>query len=117
MNIAVDLDGVIFEYDPTDWRGLKHFGKPVEGVITALMMLQKAGHKIIIYSTRTNPVVNPEYPKAQLLDFVQKELDRHAIPYDRIETEGKPYAHVYIDDRAFRFESWDQVLKEIGSGK
>lgn len=117
MNIAVDLDGVIFEYDPTDWRGVEHFGKPVEGVIMALMLLQKAGHRIIVYTTRTNPLVNPKYPKEELLRLVKEELDRQAIPYDFIETAGKPYAHLYIDDRALRFESWDQVLKEIGGGK
>jgi len=113
MNIAVDLDGVVFEYDPTEWKGIEHFGKLIEGALSALMMLKKMGHTIIIYTTRLNPAVNSKYTKEQLLNLVEKELIRQAIPYDSIETEGKPYAHLYIDDRALRFESWNQVLEEI----
>jgi hypothetical protein len=35
-------------------------------------------------------------------------LDRHGIPYDEIHF-GKPWADIYIDDNAFRFQTWDSV--------
>jgi len=34
------------------------------------------------------------------------------MTYDAIHM-GKPIAHVWIDDRAIRFRSWDQTLDEL----
>lgn len=38
-------------------------------------------------------------------------LARHEIEYDEIYF-GKPNAEVYIDDRALRFENWEEVTEE-----
>jgi hypothetical protein len=39
-------------------------------------------------------------------------LDENQIPYDQVIL-GKPIGDYWIDDRAIRFSSWDQILKEI----
>ena len=35
-------------------------------------------------------------------------LKRHEIPYDEIFF-GKPWADIYIDDNALRFEDWNSI--------
>jgi hypothetical protein len=40
-------------------------------------------------------------------------LEKYDIPYDEIYF-GKPWANLYIDDNAFRFENWDEI-SENGS--
>ena len=35
-------------------------------------------------------------------------LAKHQIPYDEIYF-GKPWAELYIDDNAFRFNSWETM--------
>lgn len=108
--IAVDLDGVIFKYDY--WKGIDHYGKPVEFVREALTILQKMGFEIIIYSTRTNPYVNPEYNQEELIDKIVSALQANNIPFDGISTD-KPLAEYYIDDRGIRFENWLSTIEEI----
>jgi adenylylsulfate kinase len=104
MIIAVDFDGVIAEYD--GWKGRGIFGKPVEGVAVGLIYLRANGHKIMVYTCRSE------------IDDVEKYLKVHEIPYDFINHcpendknnlhPAKQYADVYIDDRGIRFEGkWD----------
>jgi len=40
-------------------------------------------------------------------------LRLHKIPFDSIATEGKPPAHVYLDDRALRFTNWEDTFWEL----
>jgi hypothetical protein len=104
MIIAVDFDGVIANYD--EWKGRGIFGKPVEGVAVGLIYLRANGHKIMVYTCRSE------------IDDVEKYLKVHEIPYDFINHcpendknnlhPAKQYADVYIDDRGIRFEGkWD----------
>ena len=41
-------------------------------------------------------------------------LARHGIEFDEIHF-GKPHAHVYIDDNAFAFRSWDDIADDGSS--
>jgi hypothetical protein len=76
--------------------------------------LREMGFEIIIYTTRTNPNVNPGYTKYQLAAKVEKVLRKHSIPFDKIELGGKPIARYYIDDRALTFlDSWEDMLCTI----
>ena len=111
-NIAVDLDGVIFE-NLEEWKGLTHFGAPVADVREALGMLKGMGYNIIIYTCRTNEMIYKDECPDCLIAWVKKALDRAQIPYDDIEIFGKPQAEFYIDDRAIRFTTWQQTVQEI----
>ena len=109
--IAIDLDGVIFEY--RDWKGVEHFGKPVKNVKRSLTLLQKMGFKIVIYTCRTNPKLHTEYPLPQLELLVRKALLTAEIPFDEVAIGGKPIAHYYIDDRGIRFNDWEDALMKV----
>ena len=93
--IAVDLDGVIAEYD--GWKGRGVLGAPRADVVEALRVLRDEGWKIVIHTTRGE-------------DEVRDYLASHQIPHDEINrntdyrTGGvKPVADVYWDDRALRY--------------
>lgn len=93
--IAVDLDGVIADYD--GWDGSGAIGKPRKDVIEALAMLRNEGWKVIVYSCRSSAEIAPY-------------LDRHSVPFDEINQDSsgvtsgaKPAATVYWDDRACRY--------------
>ncbi len=93
--IAVDVDGVIAEYD--GWKGPGVLGSPRTDVIEALRCLRAEGWKIVIHTTR-----GPE----EIADY----LRQNDIPHDEINcnsdytTRGnKPVADVYWDDRAVTY--------------
>lgn len=97
--IMVDLDGVVCTEERTFDRPL---AAPIEGARAGLEKLRAAGNVIVIYTARGWAEYN-----------VTKDwLDRHGMPYDAIHM-GKPIAHVWIDDRALRFESWEQTLRDL----
>lgn len=115
-NIAVDLDGVILNFNWNSWssRDMDYFGVPIKGSINGLKRLRKLGYRIIIHTCRTNPVLNNGYTLEKLYEKVKRILKKHKIPHDEIWLgAGKPIADFYIDDRAIKFESWRQVIQDI----
>lgn len=114
MNIAVDFDGVIHGYS-RGWQDGTIYDPPVPGAREGLTALRAAGHKITIFSSRLERRVSPVGQVAQesQLDEVRDWLDRYAIPYDTIAS-GKPIAHAYLDDRAYRFRGdWGESVAEL----
>jgi hypothetical protein len=93
--IAVDLDGVIADYD--GWRGTKVIGRARKDVILALRELRNDGWKIIVHTTRR-------------ADDVRAYLICGRVPFDEINQNSdyvtggqKPVATVYWDDRAVTY--------------
>jgi len=115
-NIAVDLDGVILNFNWSSWatRDMDYFGTPIKGGAKALKKLKQRGYRIIIHTCRTNPILNNSYCVEKLYEKVARVLKKNKIPYDEIWLGmGKPIADYYIDDRAIKFENWKQALEEI----
>lgn len=110
--VAVDLDGVIFKYDT--WKGPLHFGEPMPGVIDGLTKLREMGYKIIVYTTRVNPVAdgNLGHSAPMQMAIVEGTLRAWHIPFDYISM-FKPLAQHYIDDRAIRFANWNQAVEDV----
>ena len=105
MHVCVDLDGTICELAPNgDYARVK----PLPGAREALQELKRRGAHIIIYTARRMRTHNGDVAKvcAEIGDLTRWWLSRHGIPYDEI-VFGKPYAHIYIDDLAHRFEGWE----------
>jgi hypothetical protein len=99
MKIAIDFDSTI--HNPFNkLKGYK-MGQPIAGAVEAIQGLHKAGHTIIIF-----PVwADTEQKRQAIVDW----LTYFKIPFDDV-TSTKPDADVYIDDRAYRFENWQDTV-------
>lgn len=108
MRIVIDLDGTIcpIKQKHQDYSELE----PLPGAVEKLREMKEHGHYIIIMTARN--MATQESNLGKVMKNIGKTtlewLDKHQVPYDEIYF-GKPNAHLYIDDRAFRFENWEQI--------
>jgi len=114
MRICIDLDGVICQLrkDREEYQDLL----PVEGAIEKIQALKDSGHYIILYTARRMKTHNANTAKV-IADIGKITLDwltKYEIPFDEIMF-GKPWADIYIDDNAFRFINWDEILDDGSS--
>ena len=108
MKLCIDLDGVICR--------LKKEGEtydqllPVDGAPEKLRALKEAGHYIIINTARHMKTCqgNLGMVGSRIALITLKWLEQYNIPHDEVYF-GKPHADIYIDDNAFRFNSWSEV--------
>jgi capsule biosynthesis phosphatase len=114
MRICIDLDGVICRLRMPGQQYAEL--EPVPGAVEKIRLLRQAGHYIIILTARHMKTCggNVGQVVARQGQVTLEWLSRHAIEFDEIHF-GKPYAHVYIDDNAFEFRSWDQILGDGSS--
>lgn len=107
MIIAVDFDGTIVKHK------YPAIGKEIPFAIDTLKLLQKKGHKLILWTYRSGL----ELEKA--VDFCRKRgLIFHAVNsnYDGEEYDStysrKIYADVFIDDRnLLGIPEWEKIYK------
>lgn len=109
--ICIDIDGTITHY--IEWVDAQTFGDVLPHCAEAIHHLKADGWFVIIYSTRAD--------KAQITRF----LNEHNVPFDAINENpnqpanavgGKPYADVYLDDRAIQFDGhWEDMYERISS--
>lgn len=108
MRICIDLDGVICE---TKKEGQTYDKvKPLPGAVKKMQALKKAGHYLIISSARHMKTTGGDLNQilAKVGEVTLAWLRKYKIPYDEINF-GKPYAHIYIDDKAYRFDNWNKI--------
>lgn len=111
MRICIDLDGTICEFRKPGQSYADVLPKP--GAREFLLHLHNEGHTIIINTARNMQTQNHNLGRVMknigkiTLDW----LDFHNIYYDEIFF-GKPNADITIDDRSYRFTSWDEVSLE-----
>jgi hydroxymethylpyrimidine pyrophosphatase-like HAD family hydrolase len=86
ITICCDFDGVIRDHKT---------GKPVEGALTAIRWLESKGRNVVICTARED------------LDNVNEWLKKY--DFNKTATNIKPRATCYVDDRAIRFVSWDDI--------
>ena len=89
--LAIDFDGTIVDAD----------GNVLPGARDAINLLREQGHKIIIHSCNR-------------ADYIKQVLNNADIRFDSIWTkEGKPVASLYIDDRGYKFVTWEGVIADV----
>lgn len=115
MRICLDLDGVICQLR----RPGEQYGDldPVPGAADAIRALRKRGHTIIIHTARHMKTCGGDVGQvlARQGRATFEWLARHEIEFDEIYF-GKPWADVYVDDNAMRFEGWQGLnLEEVTS--
>ena len=110
MRIVIDLDGVICPIKTSNQTYDEL--QPVVGAKEKIHNLRKSGHYIIIQSARHMRTCNSNL--GLVLKKVGKTtldwLEKYDIEYDEIYF-GKPNANIYIDDRGFRFHSWEDITE------
>jgi capsule biosynthesis phosphatase len=112
MKIVIDLDGTICELKSPDqpYEDLK----PMPGAVEKIAQMRSQGHYIIIQTARNMGSCESNLGKVMKnVGLVTLEwLKKYAIEYDEIYF-GKPNGHVYIDDRALRYETWDGITADV----
>lgn len=116
MTIAVDFDGVIHTYGK-GWQDGTIYDEPMPGALDGLTELMRRD-AVFIHTSRD--------PQSVALWIVEKlgitatwemeDARPHEFWNDRgrvLVTNRKLPATVYIDDRALRFESWEQTLAAL----
>ena len=106
---CIDLDGTLIHYD--DWKGENYFGDVISGSKEALLNLKENNWIIIIYTTRSDKKLISDFLKSNGLsfDYINENPQQ---PENAIG--GKPFADVYIDDRAIQFNGdWKSTVEEM----
>lgn len=100
MYLAIDFDNTI--HDNARRPAGRKMGPPMPGAVEAMQTLHKY-HTLIVFTARL-----PAGHSA-----VQQWLQYFKIPYHHVTNIKPPWAQVFIDDRGYRFTSWDQVMKDL----
>lgn len=109
--LAIDFDGVIHKNSKGYYDGTV-YDEPVDGAIDAIKKLSEK-YIIILYTFKGHP----ERPSVNGKDGIQgtwEWLEKHGIKqYVNDIVWGKPNAKVYIDDKGYRFENWENTIEYV----
>jgi len=110
-NIAIDFDGVIHDFSK-GWHDGTCYGDPLPGSLDALRSLSKR-FNIVIFTAKAKPN-RPLVDGKTGHQLVTEWLDKHDVLSCVHEiTSEKPRAQLYIDDKGYKFESWESTMKYI----
>lgn len=109
--ICFDLDNTLVTY-PKE-RGNYETVVPIQKNIDFLNALKREGNYIIIHSARRMKTHNGDISKVKkdIGETTEKQLKKFGINYDEL-LFGKPYAEIYIDDKAIN--TFSDLNKETG---
>lgn len=100
--ICVDFDGVLHSYE-LGWQDGRIYGTPIEGSEAALELLART-YRVVVFTARDD------------LEAVNRWLVKYGLAgWIYHVTNRKSGAVAYIDDRAIRFESWGQALRDFAN--
>jgi hypothetical protein len=111
--IAVDLDGTLLEYEP-GMASRDEFGQAIDGAREAMRELKSLGWRISVFTARLTPAAGNEAETDEMVAAISAVLDEQGIPFDDVWVGRKPFADVFVDDRAVRFDgNWTSVLQDV----
>ena len=110
-NIGIDFDGVIHGCSKGYHDGTI-YDEPIPGSREALHML--AGkYDVVIYTAKAKPdrgLVNGKTGTQLVWEWLKKnDMDKYVTKV----TAEKPRAVAYIDDKGFRFTSWNSCIEQL----
>ncbi len=111
MRIVIDLDGTICTLKQKHETYAEVLVKP--GAVEFIKKLRAEGHYIIIQTARNMATCEGNVGKVMknVGKITLEWLEKNNVEYDEIYF-GKPNGHLYIDDRALRFENWNSLTEE-----
>jgi hypothetical protein len=108
-NLSIDFDGVIHTFDKGFHDGTC-YGDPIEGSLDALKFLSEK-YRIVIFTAKAKPD-RPLVNGKTGAELVWEWLAKHNVAqYVSEVTSEKPRSFLYIDDNAYRFETWNKTLE------
>jgi len=110
-NLAIDFDGVVHNFDK-GWHDGTCYGDPLPGALEAVAKLAKR-YNIIIFTAKAKPS-RPLVNGKTGTELVSEWLEKHNVLQfvDEITAE-KPRSQVYIDDKGYHFQNWEDTLKYL----
>lgn len=108
MLICLDFDGVLHRFDRySEMDDVP--GTPTEGSLEFCNRMAHYGNTLIIHSCRANSLGGKI--------AIARWLRKYGFPEMEIASDGKPIAHVYIDDRGMRFNgNWKEIEEALSRG-
>tara|TARA_B100000287_G_scaffold405595_1_gene429297 strand:- start:2636 stop:4690 length:2055 start_codon:yes stop_codon:yes gene_type:complete len=109
--IAIDFDGVIHK-NSKGYHDGTIYDEPVDGAIESIKKLSET-YKIVLFTFKGHPkrpLVNGKDGIELCWDWLKmNEIDTYI---DDI-VWGKPNAKIYIDDKGYKFENWNDTLRDL----
>tara|TARA_B100000035_G_C20980018_1_gene545004 strand:+ start:923 stop:1303 length:381 start_codon:yes stop_codon:yes gene_type:complete len=108
MRICIDIDGVICHIKNKNQSYVDV--EPIEGASEKIKALKDNGHYIILHTARRMKTHKGNVGSviSDIGKITIDWLEKYEIPYDEIYF-GKPWANIYIDDNALRFQNWSEI--------
>ena len=109
--ICLDFDGVIHSYK-SGWKGMTNIpDPPVEGVWFFIFILLFQGYRVAVHGCRSRSWFGRRAMKKYIKKHFSCDFNNISFP------KHKPIAHMYIDDRAYRFDGDFPLSSEIAAFK
>ncbi len=112
--IAVDFDGTIVD------DAYPKIGKPMPFAFETLKMLQKDGHRLILWTYRYGRKLQEavDFCKENGIEFYAVNASYPEEVFDERKASRKLHADMFIDDRNFGgFPGWGEVYHKINGGE
>lgn len=115
INIGIDFDKVIHKCSKGYHDGTI-YDEPVEGAYKALEKISE-NYTIIVFTCKAKPdrgLVNGKTGTELVWDWLE---EHNMAKFVSKVTSEKPRAVAYIDDKSFRFSSWEDCLVDLSTNK
>lgn len=99
--VVVDLDGTLC----TNTYGDYELAMPIQVAINNLEKIREAGAKIIIFTARGSTT------GIDWSELTRQQLETWGVRFDQL-LFGKPFGHIYIDDRGIHSEILLKPIEE-----
>lgn len=112
-NIAIDFDGVIHTFDK-GWYDGTCYGEPLPGSLEAIIKLSEV-YNVIIFTAKAKPS-RPLVNGKTGVQLVREWLEKYeVIEYVSEITAEKPRSQIYIDDKGYHFQNWQDTMNYLDS--
>ena len=103
MRYVVDIDGNLCKTEGLSYES----ATPLWGNIAKVRAVKAAGHEVVLFTARGTVTGIDWRP------VTERQMQMWNVPYDEL-LFGKPWADVYVDDKAVNVRDWHMPDAEGG---